>query len=41
MKILKISSMKKEFNDNKRNFLKMKLINKMKTTASVVENITK
>ena len=38
MKILKISSMKKEFNDNEKNSFEMKLINKTKVMTSVINN---
>ena len=41
MKILKINLMKKKFNDIKKDFFEMKLINKTKTTINVIKNIIK
>ena len=41
MRILKISSMKEKFNDNEKNPFKIKLINKIKATINVIENIMK
>ena len=40
MKILKINSIKKKLNDNEKNLFKMKLINKIKITMSVIKNKT-
>ena len=41
MRILEINLIKKEFSDDEKNPLEMKLINKTKSITNVVENIIK